>query len=146
MINIRRVLGLCFALLILVSSGIKVYATDIGTADGADLAVSESGEPRVNEVCGGLPYHKLISSGWGTVYLANGDKYISNGAAWQCENCNMVMITEGDIYFNQMQVIGKWACVSYMEDIYYECIMYSPEAYGYCSSNQMDGYRFFLDA
>ena len=97
------------------------------------------------EVCAGLPYHKMISRGWGTVFKSDGTAYIRGGCAWQCSNCGVVMVTEGDLYYWGMDVIGKYATLHNQEPINTNgCQIYGADYYGYTSNNYLDGYKFFL--
>ncbi len=106
--------------------------------------IDGSSEINVYEVCGGLPYHKMVAHGYGYVFINNKD-YIVNGACWQCANCNKLMVTEGDIIFNQMQTIGKWALINYNGSLNgIVTYIYEPTSYGKQKSNKMDGYKFFL--
>lgn len=102
-------------------------------------------EPFAHEVCGGLPYHKMVSRGWGAVYKADGSVYIDGGCTWQCPNCGLVMVTEGDLYYWGMDVIGKYATLHNQEPTNINgCVIYGADYYGYTSSTSLDGYRFFL--
>ncbi len=111
--------------------------------NGLYVNAAQNIEPRVHEVCGGLSYHKMISHGWGTVYK---DKNIVlNGCpTWQCKNCGLIMVTQGDIYFGEMSVIGNYAILHGQEPLN-GIYTYINEAdfYGYTSSNSLDGYKFF---
>lgn len=101
--------------------------------------------PLAHEVCGGLTYHKMVATGWGSVYLADGSCFINNGSAWQCANCKRVMVTEGDIILGEMTTIGRWATMSCDYTVSrYGVYINIPESYGTCSSNSMSGYKFFL--
>lgn len=100
--------------------------------------------PWAHTVCGNLTYHKMISSGIGHVYYEDGSRYIYFGSAWQCENCNLVMVTKGDIIFDEMTTIGKWATRSYDHKINTSGVTIVGAAnYGTCNSNTMDGYKFY---
>ena len=101
-------------------------------------------EPTVYEVCGVLPYHKMMARGWGTVIKLDHLVYIELGPAWQCPNCGMVMVTEGDLYAWGMDVIGKFA-TSYSPDTINAngCIIYGADYYGYTADNTLNGYKFF---
>lgn len=142
----KKFLAMLLVLCLLVSSSFAVFAAETGD-DG------ESGEilERVNDVCNGLPYHHLEANGWGSAILEDGSVYISGGGAWKCKYCSLVMVTEGDIYWNgtepEMQVVGNWA----LADLYDGCYIndsgvsiFEPHAYGYCGSSHMDGYTFNL--
>lgn len=101
--------------------------------------------PAAHEVCAGLPYHDMRSRGWGTVYK-NGEYYIKSGACWQCVNCYTVMVTEGDIWYGQMQTIGKYATLPWGEPITYTgCVIETAAYYGQTSSNSLSGYRFGIN-
>lgn len=101
-------------------------------------------QPRANTVCGGLTYHKMMSSGMGFVDI-NGQRYITGGAAWQCSNCKLVMVTEGDYYMGTMSAIGKWATMYANENISGNGVYIDgPSSYGTCNSSTMSGYKFFL--
>lgn len=101
-------------------------------------------QPMAYEVCGGLSYHKMMSTGIGFADV-NGSRYITGGAAWQCSNCKLVMVTEGDYYYGQMTTIGKWATMYADEKVSGTGVyILVPSAYGYCASSSMDGYKFFL--
>lgn len=105
----------------------------------------ENSQPRVATVCGNLSYHKMISSGIGHVYYEDGSRYIYYGAAWQCENCNLVMVTEGDYLLGEMTTIGKWATMGYDYKINsYGVTIIGASSYGTCNSNTMNGYKFYL--
>lgn len=100
---------------------------------------------RIDEVCGGLPYHDMRSRGFGTVILSDGSTYLLSQSCWQCSNCDLVMVTEGDITLGQMGVIGKYAIKNWQGDINYGgCIMNNPDFYGYCGTNSLSGYKFGL--
>ena len=106
---------------------------------------TEGISPHVYEVCAGLPYHKMISSGWGTVFKSDGSTYIRGGCAWQCSNCGVVMVTEGDLYYWGMDTIGKYATLHNQEPINNNgCQIYGADYYGYTSNNYLNGYKFFL--
>lgn len=119
-----------------------IMACSLASPALASSNTNDSIVPYANEVCGGLSYHKMRAHGTGTVYV-NGSRYFS-GYAWQCENCNLVMVTEGTIIFNQMQTIGKWATIPCSYEIANVITIDQPSGYGVCYSNTMDGYRFFL--
>lgn len=128
-----------------------IYADEISPvyinkAEGTECDSEETdGILRVNEVCGGLPYHKMIARGTGDVYLSNGSVYLKNKPCWQCANCHLVMVTEGDIYYGEMSVIGKWATCSWSEPLTSLFVVINPpSATGTCNSNKMSGYKFFL--
>lgn len=102
--------------------------------------------PLYEVVCGGLPYHKMLSHGWGDVYKSDGSIYIYRGCAWQCPNCGLVMVTEGDLYYVGMDIIGKYAILHNQEPINtYGCVIYGADVYSYTSSNSLPGYRFFAN-
>lgn len=128
-----------------------IYADEISgysanmNGDIIQCDIEDSSILRVNEVCGGLPYHKMIARGTGTVYLSNGSLYLKNKPCWQCANCNLVMVTEGDIYLGEMSVIGKWAICPWPEPLTsLFVIIQPPSSTGTCNSNKMNGYKFFL--
>lgn len=107
---------------------------------------SDGVAPCYATVCGNNSYHKMMSSGIGHVYLSNGTKYINYGAAWQCSNCDLVMVTEGDYYYGQMSTIGKWATAQYDETINQNgVVIIGPSSYGSCNSTSMSGYKFYLN-
>ncbi len=110
-----------------------------------DSSVCNDCQPLAVEVRGGLTYHRMLSSGTGFVDLADGTSYIVGGAAWQCSNCNLVMVTEGDYYNGTMTTIGKWATLPFDEKISLNgVIIDTPANYGVCNSSTMNGYKFFL--
>lgn len=109
-------------------------------------SINEATIKRVNTVCAGLPYHKMRSHGWGTVTLSNGSKYIDHGALWQCDNCHLILVTEGDYVLGRMETIGRWATLPYSESVSSTITYINPPAnYGYTSNNYLDGYKFFIN-
>ena len=102
--------------------------------------------PCYEPVCGTNAYHKMMASGWGSVYDLEGNDYIIFGCAWQCEDCMLVMVTEGDLYYWGMDIIGKYATYhGYVDPIsIYHTIIYGADAYGYTENNYLEGYKFFL--
>lgn len=99
--------------------------------------------PTAQEVCSGLPYHDMRARGWGTVHNPDGTYYITSGPCWQCVNCYTVMVTQGDIWYGQMQSIGKYAVVHWREPITNTgCVIQRAEYYGQTSANSLNGYRF----
>jgi hypothetical protein len=110
-----------------------------------DLTKKEKIVLKAHSVCGDLPYHKMYSSGWGWVYK-NGERYIWGGCAWQCRNCHLVIVTEGDKFYNGMQTIGKYATYQALEKINgYGCVIKDANSYGYSSDNKLPGYKFFYN-
>ena len=98
---------------------------------------------RVNTVCNGLPHHYMRAHCWGNVTLRDGTAYIVLGALWQCQYCHLIMVTEGDMYLGQMSTIGKWALLPFPEPVTAQVTFINPpSAYGYTSSNYMNGYKF----
>lgn len=100
-------------------------------------------DPLINTPCtGGNGKCQMLSSGWGSVYDANSRDLIFNGACWQCINCNMVIVTEGDPLQNQK--ILRYAMKHYVDPVSGNgCIMYvSSSSVGYCSTNRLEGYVF----
>ena len=144
--TMKRFFAVIVTLALLMALGTSAYAIPVDSDMVTESGNSDAIELRVPEVCGGLPYHKLVSSGWGWVYLSNGSLYIDGGCAWQCENCGLVMVTEGDIIFGQMQPIGRWA-TSYSYDPINNngCIIRGPSATGQTSSSSLNGYKFFIN-
>lgn len=125
-----------------------IIYNDIG--NHLDCYADDLISPQYNTVCGNLPYHRMTASGLGTVYLADGSRYILLGACWQCPTCKLVMVTEGDLVYDValgtrvMGTIGRYAFYPEIEDINRNgAIIYTPTSYGYCSQNSMDGYRFY---
>lgn len=115
--------------------------------DGTECECHSDGvAPCYATVCGNNAYHKMMSSGIGHVYLSDGTKYISYGAAWQCENCNLVMVTEGDYYYGKMSTIGRWATLQYYDKINKNGVwIEGPSYYDVCNSTSLAGYKFYLD-
>ncbi len=111
-----------------------------------DLNVNWLEESKVHEVCAGLPYHKMYSSGWCTVYK-NGKKYIGSGACWKCRNCNTVIVTEGDRYYWGADPIGKYAVYSLKpgESVNYLNVIYNANSYGSTRSSSLNGYKFYFN-
>ena len=138
--TMKKMFAIVLALTLLMTLGVSAYAMPIDGSVDTEAEVLNAIEPRVPEVCGGLPYHKLISSGWGRVYLSSGSLYIDGGCAWQCANCGLVMVTQGDIIYGQMQPIGKWA-ISYSYDPISGngCVIRGPISTGQTSSNSLNG-------
>ena len=106
-------------------------------------------EPNYHTVCGSLPYHKLMPKGTSRIYINNLQTlYLAHGCCWQCENCNLIVVTEGDIYYDyaintpMMSTIGKWGIYPYNEKLTTDINWISTNTYGYCPTNHMDGYRF----
>lgn len=106
-------------------------------------------EPNYHTICGNLPYHKLMPKGVSRIYINNRQTlYLAHGNCWQCENCNLIVVTEGDIYFDYatntptMTTIGKWGILPYSEKLTSDINWISTNTYGYCPTNHMDGYRF----
>mgnify|MGYP005771102215 CR=1 FL=1 len=147
--SFRRICSMAFALIMLFSVTLPTFALE--TAIHEDDSVIFD---RVYEVCGGLPYHDLKANGVGDVYLADGSRYITSGAALVCENCSLVMVTEGDLWWNGiegtdpvMSTIGKWAQTDNYGNVSISTvaiIIYIPKTYGYCGDSEMNGYRFSL--
>lgn len=138
--------------IILSGNIVNVFAEKELDEFGRDIISSnyqESGydlvAPVANDVCSGLAYHDLRARGWGTVYKGD-DYYIKSGACWQCVNCYTVVITEGDIWYNQMQTIGKYAICPWPEPITYTgCVMMDASYYGKTSNNYLSGYHFGIE-
>ena len=105
---------------------------------------SANGEsPNYYTVCGNLPYHQMMPKCMGDVYIgSNPNPYIVNGYCWQCENCYLVLVTEGTIIFDEMTTIGKWGEALYNWPIDTNVQIVYATSYGYCSQNHMDGYHF----
>ena len=118
-------------------------------SDGRDCSSQNTNgaiAPDAYDICKGYSYHKMVSCGWGHVYLSDGSCYIRGGAAWQCERCWLVMVTEGDFYYGQMSVIGKWAQENYAYKADGGHVIIEPAIhYGTCNSTTMSGYKFYLD-
>lgn len=101
--------------------------------------------PMYEPVCGTYPSHRMMASGIGTVKRGSED-YILCGAAWQCSRCYLVMVTQGDLFYDGMTTIGRYAT---LHDIYYEinkygCYISEADTYGYTSNNYLPGYSFYL--
>lgn len=108
------------------------------------LADGNGSEPSYQTVCGNLPYHRMVAKAWGRGYV-NDTPYTSPNA-WQCSNCYLVMVTEGDIVLGEMQPIGKWVTASWIEPITSMAVHVYAEHWGICNSSSMSGYRFFLSS
>lgn len=86
-----------------------------------------------------------MRSHWlGTAYV-NGETYIGHGCAWQCENCNYVMVTEGDVTLDPGVAVGKWAgyACSYKLGPLEQVYMNAEEWGADYNSNTLPGFRFF---
>jgi len=99
---------------------------------------------RVDDICNGLPYHDMVSHGYGWVSLgAQGSTwYINRGSCFQCSGCYTVVITQWDptIGLN----IGKYGIdytVNYPINIT-GAALYNTQYYGVENSNLMPGFRF----
>lgn len=141
---------LVFCITMLCANSVAIFAAEhehegVTYLHGNNETNFENIVPYAQEVCGGLPYHKMVSSGWGTVYKSDGSTYIWMGCAWQCPNCGLVMVTEGDLYYWGMDVIGRYAILHNQEPINTNgCVISGADYYGYTSTNSLNGYRFFL--
>lgn len=149
----KNIVAFMLCIIMFITNFTVAMATDLNKDVNDDIIylygpsepVSESISPHVYEVCAGLPYHKMISSGWGTVFKSDGSSYIRMGCAWQCSNCGVVMVTEGDLYYWGMSTIGKYATLHNQEPINNNgCQIYGADYYGYTSNNYLNGYKFFL--
>lgn len=122
----------------------STYACEMSVNDSS---VTQSCEivPYVNTVCDGLSYHYMVPRGIiGTVYNLDGSLYL-NGNTWQCKNCYLIMVMQGDYYLGQMSTIGKYAIAYYNYQVdTMGCVVYGPNQTGYCGSNSLAGYKFFL--
>lgn len=142
----RRIISIFFISLIFIFSVLNISAHEADTSQRLNPKISSGSEivPYVYTVCNGLPHHEMHPRGYnGIVYLSNGSLYLS-GNPWQCKNCYLVMVTEGDYYINQMSVIGKYAIatVNYPTSAY-GVVIKGPNSYGYCGSNKLSGYLFY---
>lgn len=140
-LKIRRIIiaGLLTSILFFVAIT-SSFAADM------EVPIEEQETPRYEVVCGGLSFHRMMSHGGGIVYYANGTTYINSGCAWECRNCGLVMVTEGDILpTGTMSTIGKYAIVYHPENPITNIIIIMPaDYYGYTSSNSLQGFRFFV--
>lgn len=138
------------AFVLMVALTMMLHYDTVRAADINEVSVIHQEEDdtivkRVNTVCGGLPYHKMKPHGWGTV-IVNGSTYIDRGALWQCDNCHLILVTQGDYYMGSMSTIGRWATLPYPETVT-STITYinPPSSYGYTSDNYLNGYKFFIN-
>lgn len=100
-------------------------------------------ESKVYEVCGGLPYHKMIAHGSGYVYV-NGKTFIQYGSVFKCAHCNTVVVTEGRLIYGQMQSFGNYAILNTNEPLSNNCTsFYDPRTTGRTQANSLSGYKFF---
>lgn len=120
-----------------------VKFTNIGLGITANEHEHIDGEiqPYVEPAC---PYgvnHLMVSSGYGYAYYGSypSNTLICGSNAWQCKNCLLVMITEGEPAAGQ--IIGTYATWSAGEKIGTYTNIYTTIS-GYCSSSTMSGYKF----
>jgi hypothetical protein len=127
--QLKKIISLVLVLSMVLAISISGFAAESAARPIIGLGItkehthisSASVNPRFVIVCNGKPYHDMVSRGVGAAYirLSNGslETYISYGACWQCKACNMVMITEHDIYPDAPSPIGKYAVWGHYEPI-----------------------------
>ncbi len=152
--NLRKIVSLILVLAMALAISVPAFAAEhtnrpiIGLGITEKTTNSDSITPFVYEVCNGKPYHDMVSRSYGDAYIRLSDgsleKYISSGACWQCKACNMVMITEHDIFPDYPTSIGRYAVWGYNEPINLTGtdIVTSRNQTNYTSSNSISGYRF----
>lgn len=101
-------------------------------------------QTRANEVCSGYPYHIMMSHGLGNLYKGSypdtSNLIIKGGAIWQCRNCNVVMVTEGEPLLGQE--IGYYAVEEYSQPLAnLVSRVWSNNIY-YSSKSTLSGYDF----
>lgn len=132
---------------ILAAETIHVHE-DIGMENLTILGADKDGDngvaPCYNTVCGNYASHRMVARGFGYVDNPNGTSYITAGCAWQCSRCMLVMVTEGDLYYTGMDIIGKYATYSgYSYPINTNgCLIHLADYYGYTANTYLDGYQF----
>lgn len=119
-----------------------VFQVSAFAYEGSDADVADD-PSRYQTVCGNNAYHHMVSHCWGSARLPDNTVYINSGCVWQCSNCYLIMVTEGDIILNQMQTIGKWGTYADIEPLSSMVTVVYVSSWGYCSSNSMSGYQFF---
>lgn len=135
----KKLTSLSLAIILCLLCCIPALAENIPDIPDGEVA------PQYNTVCGNLPYHDMKPKNWGNAILPDGTLYINSGACWQCENCYLVLVTEGDYYLGEMSVIGKWGEVYWYEPVTGIQNYIYVTNWGYCASNSLPGYRFSVE-
>ena len=139
----NKIFALIFAVTILlsmVSTGYEVSAHELDVVDISSKEIII--KPDYQDVCHGLPYHRMYANGWCDVYK-NGQKYIDWGCLWKCEYCNQVLVTEGDIYYGGAEPIGKYATctLSDGQSVNYLNRIDQASYYGYTKATDLATYK-----
>ncbi|HHU73049.1 MAG TPA: hypothetical protein GXZ28_00285 [Clostridiales bacterium] len=101
-------------------------------------------QPYVESPCPYGRYHYMVTKGWGWAYYGeypDTSQPICSGCCYQCKNCKIVFVSEGDPYVGQS--IGTYATVASQED----CTSYNyiwTKSYGYTSNSYLSGFQFFI--
>ncbi len=116
------------------------------TATSAAFALSGGGaSPDAVDVCNGNPWHEMRPHAWGTCYIPDGTgnytAWVSYGCCWECANCYLAMITEGEPTLGQN--IGKWGTYQSnypMTGVY--CYLFATQ-WGTQNSSSMSQFKFY---
>ncbi len=135
----KRMMYILLMLVVFITSSITVFAAEY---EGNEYKEGREEGTRYHTVCGTLPYHNMYPRGVGHALYPGGSVYFYSGCCWQCENCYLVLVTQGDYYFGQMETIRKWGSVAWNERLTTNCNYVVVSNWGYCPNNWMSGYRF----
>ena len=145
----KRIFAFVLCLLTCLTFSAIAFATE-NPIEPTDLCVYEGDvQPRINTACPfGNGIHQMASRGAGFVANDATQQYeLYWKPCWQCTNCYLVMVTEGDPAFGYP--IGHYATYSASEPVSTDSTVISiPNANSlyYTSSSRMEGFRFYYQA
>lgn len=145
----KRIFAFVLCLLTCLTFLAIAFATE-NPIEPTDLCVYEGDvQPRINTACPfGNGIHQMASRGAGFVANDATQQYeLYWKPCWQCTNCYLVMVTEGDPAFGYP--IGHYATYSASEPVSTDATVISiPNANSlyYTSSSRMEGFRFYYQA
>ena len=142
----KKFLMVLLALVFIITLPSTTKATEVtklGLGITYDNDIKTGIDPFIVTSC---PYggnHQMKSCGQGDAYYGvypDTSHYLCGSCAWQCVNCNLVMITEGEAPLGFP--IGTYATYSPGYPVGSYTIIWTT-TYGYSSSSTMSGYHFY---